>query len=75
MSILVCAYMVSGQVFAYGEYWIEYVAYDAEGNSATCEFTLFVIREYIITHFACQQLERNKHIYLVCKRVEIKVQL
>ncbi|CAH1795056.1 unnamed protein product [Owenia fusiformis] len=32
-----------GQVLAYGEYYVEYVAVDAEGNSATCSFTLYVM--------------------------------
>ncbi|KAL5018925.1 hypothetical protein ScPMuIL_004647 [Solemya velum] len=32
-----------GQAFAYGEYFISYTAYDAENNSASCVFQLFVL--------------------------------
>ncbi|XP_048248139.1 uncharacterized protein LOC124151774 isoform X1 [Haliotis rufescens] len=32
----------SGQTFAYGEYIVSYVAYDAENNSAECEFDIIV---------------------------------
>ncbi|KAJ8319256.1 hypothetical protein KUTeg_004347 [Tegillarca granosa] len=32
-----------GQVFAYGEYNVNYVAFDAENNTASCTFKIFVL--------------------------------
>lgn len=34
-----------GQVFAYGEYNVNYVAFDAENNTASCTFKIFVLRK------------------------------
>jgi hypothetical protein len=38
---------ITGLPFAYGEYRISYVAYDAENNSVTCDFAIVVVRKYI----------------------------
>ena len=39
------SFLVTGQTFAYGEYIVSYVAYDAENNSAECSFGIIIKRE------------------------------
>lgn len=36
---------IIGEVFAYGEYDVMYIAYDSENNTAVCSFTVYVIRK------------------------------
>lgn len=39
-------FCTTGQVFAYGEYDVMYIAYDRENNTTVCSFTVYVIRKY-----------------------------
>ncbi|XP_052070616.1 uncharacterized protein LOC127709241 isoform X4 [Mytilus californianus] len=50
----------SGQVFAYGEYDIMYIAYDTENNTAICSFTVYVIP------FNCSLPPPPSNVILTC---------
>lgn len=41
----------SGQTLLWGTYDISYVAYDQAGNSASCNFKVYVLCEYLDFHF------------------------
>lgn len=42
---------VLGEVLAYGEYVITYVAFDAANNTANCSFYVAITRKYCMNHF------------------------
>ncbi len=46
-SYIMLLIFLIGQVLAYGQYYVTYVASDAAGNSAICSFKLFVLRKYL----------------------------
>ncbi|XP_076073923.1 uncharacterized protein LOC143045353 isoform X3 [Mytilus galloprovincialis] len=50
----------SGQVFAYGEYDVMYIAYDTENNTAICSFTVYVIP------FNCSLPAPPSNVILTC---------
>lgn len=58
---------VLGEVLAYGEYAITYVAFDAANNTANCSFHVAVTRKNCLNHlwFYCRLAAVNFSVTLV----------